>query len=610
MSAITPNHPIAAPRLTTMPPVLGDHLHAVQFYSKEEFVFGEISRFLGTSLGAGHAAIAIATPSHLEDLARGLKTNGFDIARLGKEGRYVALNAEETLSKISREGALDWQSFLVVIGGHVTRARAATGNKQSTVAVFGEMVALLWANGKCEDAVRLEQFWNELAKTHLFSLSCAYPIGSFSQEEHGDAFLKICKEHTLVIPGESYTLLAGEEQRMRGIAYLQQRAEALESEIALRHSEERFRLFVESVRDYAIFMLDPEGRVITWNTGAEKIKGYRASEIVGQHFSRFYPEEEVRSEKPQRELEIAVKEGRFEEYGWRLRKDGSRFWANVIITALHDENGHLYGFGKVTRDFTERMAAETALQQSQQKLQQSERSLRELSLHLLRTQDEERRRIGREMHDSLGQYLAVLKMKLDAIQFSTELADGDFKKDLAECAGLANDCVKDVRTISYLLYPPLLEERGLKSAVPWYLDGFTKRSGIQTTFEISPNFDRLPRDTELALFRILQEALTNAHRHSGSSTADVRLYRENGFARLEVKDYGNGAPHRSLDPSGRDWMDSLGVGVRGMDERMRQIGGTLEISSSGEGTIVRATAPVTGPGAPDPGGDSRSKVPA
>ncbi len=134
-----------------------------------------------------------------------------------------------------------------------------------------------------------------------------------------------------------------------------------QAETALRRSEERFRLLVEGASDYAIFMLDPEGRVATWNSGAERIKGYRAEEILGQHFSKFYPQESVERGKPQHELEVAAAKGRFEDEGWRIRKDGSRFWANVIITALRGKDGQLKGFSKVTRDFTDRKSAEESL---------------------------------------------------------------------------------------------------------------------------------------------------------------------------------------------------------------------------------------------------------
>lgn len=366
------------------------------------------------------------------------------------------------------------------------------------------------------------------------------------------------------------------------------------AEDTLHRQEERLRLFVTSVQDYALFMLGASGHVATWNIGAERIKGYKASEIVGQHFSIFYPEEDLRAGKPQRELEIASKEGRFEDYGWRIRKDGSRFWANVVITALRDKDGKLVGFGKVTRDLTERMLAQKSLEESAQKVQESERSLRELSLHLLRTQDEERRRIGREIHDSLGQYLSVLKMKLDSMSNGAD--------DAAQCADLVDECLREVRTISYLLYPPMLEEMGLKTAIPWYLDGFTKRSGIQTTFSCPDDFARLPREVELVLFRVLQECLTNVQRHSGSKSADIRIASSDDRVILEVGDRGKGLPPTVLEQSHQDWMGSLGVGLRGMSERLRQLGGSLEMSSNEGGTQVRATVPPHTP--PQPEGEA------
>jgi PAS domain S-box-containing protein len=567
--------------------------HTVQFYTEDEVLLDELSRFIGTALGAGDAAIVVATASHREGLARHLKARGLDVARVAGQGRYVPLDAAQTLSEITVDGLPDWPLFADLFGGHIVRAKAAVEGDRPSIAIFGEMVALLWADGKAEAVVRLEQFWNELAKTRSFSLRCAYPIGSFYREEHGQSFISICAEHSLVIPGENYTTLANPEQRLRNIAYLQQRAQSLEAETALRQSEERFRFLVEAVQDYAIFMLDPEGRIITWNIGGECIKGYKASEIIGKHFSCFYPEEDRRSGKPQRELEIAAREGRLEDEGWRIRKDGSRFWANVTITAMKNDAGNLTGFSKVTRDFTERMLAQQALQESQRKLQDSERSLRQLSLHLLRTQDEERRRIGRDLHDSLGQYLAALKMKLDSLKSLNGSSNTDTAKhDIAECADLVEESIKEVRTISYLLYPPMLEEMGLRSAISWYLDGFTKRSGIKTTFDIPDDFRRPSRDVEIAIFRVLQESLTNVHRHSSSPTASVRVLIKDGALVLEVSDKGKGMPSGKLEESGQDGRGALGVGLRGMNERMRQLGGRLELTSTPTGTTVTATVPI------------------
>jgi PAS domain S-box-containing protein len=363
-------------------------------------------------------------------------------------------------------------------------------------------------------------------------------------------------------------------------------------EVDKHPSEERFRLFVESVQDYAIFTIDAGGHITSWNVGAQRIKRYAASEVLGKHFSLFFPEEDARGGKPQRLLEKAASEGRTEDEGWRIRKGGEKFWAQVTITAIRDASGRLIGFGKVTRDLTERMLAQRSLLDSQRKLRDSEKSLRALSLHLLRMQDEERRRIGREIHDSLGQYLVALKMKLDGM---TDSGTEEQNSGAAECSRLVEECVKEVRTISYLLYPPMLEEVGLRSAIPWYLDGFSKRSGIKTSFEITPEFKRLARDTELVLFRVLQESLTNVQRHSGSDTADVRLLQNNDTVVLELSDRGKGMTATELAGYGPDWTGSPGVGLRGMSERLQQIGGSLEIDSDGTGTQMRATVPIEAP---------------
>jgi signal transduction histidine kinase len=226
-------------------------------------------------------------------------------------------------------------------------------------------------------------------------------------------------------------------------------------------------------------------------------------------------------------------------------------------------------------------------------LQDSEKSLRELSFHLLRTQDEERRRIGRDLHDSLGQYLSVLKMKLDCLRCAPANLQPEDVEELNHCAQITEDAVKEVRTISYLLYPPMLEEMGLHSAISWYLDGFTKRSGIQTTFEVSPNLGRLDPDVELAIFRVLQESLTNVHRHSGSTTASIRLSLDDDTFVMEISDQGKGAHSDTrLGENGQDGVGGHGVGLRGMRERMRQVGGKLDFCSSRKGTVVTATVPI------------------
>jgi PAS domain S-box-containing protein len=574
--------------------------HAVQIYTDDKFLTDILVQFVGGALAAGDAAVVIATHAHRAAMEEQLSEHGLDTTKAGIQGRYIALSAPETLKKFMIDGRLDEARFKETIGGVLKQAMEVVGGKDCRVAAFGELVALLWAQGKSEEAIRVEQLWNELATQYSFSLLCAYPACGFGRDGGSQPFVRMCSEHSKVFPKEEFMGLMSEDQRLRSIAELQQKTEMLERELALRESEARFRLLVEAVQDYAIFMLDSKGNVNTWNIGAERIKGYRAEEIIGKHFSTFYPAEDNANGKPAWELVMAEKLGRFEDEGWRLRKDGSRFWANVIITALKDGRGKLVGFAKVTRDFTERIRVQNELKkeiaerkEAQEQLHLSEQSLRQLSLHLLQTQDEERKRIGRDLHDSLGQYLAVLKMKLDSAAGLLGTDDTQVSREIAECARLAEDSIKEVRTVSYLLYPPMLEEMGLKSAIPWYLDGFSSRSGIVTTFEVRTDFGRVARDKELALFRILQESLTNVHRHSGSQVAHVRLSKIKDSCVLEVEDKGKGINPAVLEQAGSDWMGAMGVGVRGMNERMRQLGGTLELISKETGTRVVARVPIT-----------------
>ena len=193
-----------------------------------------------------------------------------------------------------------------------------------------------------------------------------------------------------------------------------------------------------SVKDYAIFALDTEGKVASWNIGAERIKGYRPEEIIGKHFSVFYPPEDIAAGKPENELQVAAAEGRFEDVGgWRVRKDGSRFFANVVISAIRDADGVLRGFTKVTRDITDRMRAEEAV--------------RQLSGHILRLQDDERRRIARDLHDSTAQLLTALSMNLSlAARRPSVAGDEQASRLIRDSEALANQASDEVRNTSHL----------------------------------------------------------------------------------------------------------------------------------------------------------------
>lgn len=352
-----------------------------------------------------------------------------------------------------------------------------------------------------------------------------------------------------------------------------------------------YRLLVESIRDYAIFVLDPEGRVLTWTPGAQAMKGYTREEIVGQHFSKFYLPEATQSGWPERELLLAQKEGRFADEGWRVRKDGTVFWASVIITALRSADGELTGFAKITQDMTDRRRTEEQVQalnrELRQRLSQLEESrrvielrtmeLQKLSGQLLHIQDEERRRIARELHDDLGQQLSALKMLLQN------------PKDKDEALQTADKAVASVRNLSYLLHPPLLDETGLRSALYWYVEGLTKRSGIQISMSVKPQiFPRLSKEMEMTIFRIVQEGLTNVYRHANSDSARVEIDKQAEWVLVRIRDHGQGLP-KEID--GKTLMPNMGVGVAGMRERVRQLGGELTLSRAEPGTLLEAKLP-------------------
>jgi signal transduction histidine kinase len=226
---------------------------------------------------------------------------------------------------------------------------------------------------------------------------------------------------------------------------------------------------------------------------------------------------------------------------------------------------------------------------------QAEGSLRQLSTRLLRVQDEERRRLARELHDSTAQSLAALSMNLAVARGCRGALDERARIALDESQSLADRCSSEIRSLSYLLHPPLLEEVGLPAALRWCVQGFTRLSGISVELDLPTAFGRLPMDVETALFRIVQECLTNVQRHSGSSTARIQLVRKPQQVALEVRDQGRGLPAEIL--SRRNAVESLGVGLLGMRERVRQLGGQLRIDSNGKGTTIQVEIALASEGA-------------
>jgi PAS domain S-box-containing protein len=218
----------------------------------------------------------------------------------------------------------------------------------------------------------------------------------------------------------------------------------------------------------------------------------------------------------------------------------------------------------------------------------AQKQLEELAFRLQRMQDEERRRIARELHDSVGQMLAAISMNIATVKTEVDKLSPEVGKLVYENEGIIKQIGEEIRTISHLLHPPLLDEVGLPSALRWYTDGFSHRSKIQTSLEVPEQIDRLPQEMEIAIFRAVQECLTNVHRHSGSVSCSVKIVPGADHLRVEIKDQGCGIPQERL----ATLSSSGGLGFRGMRERLRRLGGSLDVQSDNTGTTVIATLPV------------------
>ena len=324
------------------------------------------------------------------------------------------------------------------------------------------------------------------------------------------------------------------------------RAKALSSE--LRSSEERFRLLVKGVRDYAIFMLDPSGQVISWNEGAERIKGYRADEIIGRHFSTFYVPEDVASRKPARALAIARQKGRYEEEGWRLRRDGSRFMANVLITAIHDESGQLRGFAKVTRDITEKRRLQDKLLKAQRREAARFRELADQMAILERTKSQF---LDLASHE--------LRTPVSLIRGYLSLFEEGVLGELNENGHIAISVLHGQMLQLHFLVDQMLHAAGLKSrslalneedldlreSVATVVDWANELAGGDTRVTLSAPPDPVPvRADRDWLSTILHNLLDNAIKYSPfDGLIDCELMSDGGWAKVKIKDQGPG-----LDP--------------------------------------------------------------
>jgi PAS domain S-box-containing protein len=327
-------------------------------------------------------------------------------------------------------------------------------------------------------------------------------------------------------------------------------------------------MVVDQMQD-AVIRSDLAGKIVSWNRGAERLFGYSAEEMIGHSTLLITPVEHRASAV---DIKRRVRQGesvyRFESV--RVTKDGTLLDVELSFFPLCDADGTILGTTAIVRNISEQKRADA--------------QLRQLSQRLLRVQDEERRRIARELHDSTAQLLAALSINLGRIcESSRPLEDHVRERLLAEAIILAENALLEVRTQSYLLHPPLLDERGLAAALAFFIEGFTKRSGIHVEFRAPKELNRLTSVLELTFFRIVQESLTNVHRHSGSPRAEIELRKEEHWIELTIRDYGRGLK--------RSASATPGVGIAGIRERAKELGGSLIFESASPGTLLKVRLP-------------------
>ncbi len=386
-----------------------------------------------------------------------------------------------------------------------------------------------------------------------------------------------------------------------------------QAEEALREQQERAE-FVADASDVGFWFCDLPFDKLAWD---KRVKNHfwlppDADVTIHTFYERLHPEDR---EPTRLAMERSIANNTQYDVEYRTAApDGRQNWIRAIGRTFYDAAGQPTRFDGVTLNVTDRKQSALALSASEARyrvlaegldqqvqartleLQSGNReilrmyeSLRTLSTRMMTVQDEERRRIARDLHDSSGQLLAVIDMQLSTLAQDLRKAAPQFNEQVEETERLVEQLQKEIRTTSYLLHPPLLDEAGLFSALSWYVEGLNKRSNVQIALEIAPNFGRLPRDIELVVFRLVQESLANIYRHSGSETAMIRIARDEGTITVEVQDQGKGIPPQKLLEI---QSEGSGVGIRGMRERLRQFSGELRIESGENGTRVWVTISV------------------
>lgn len=364
------------------------------------------------------------------------------------------------------------------------------------------------------------------------------------------------------------------------------------AEEALRQSEARLRLLIESATDYAIFTIDPTGIINGWNTGAERIFGWTEEEALGQPAAIIFTPEDRAAKAHETEMKTARETGRALDERYHLRKDGSRFYVSGSLSALYNNN-NLEGYVKIARDLSERKQMEEALEERVQErtreLYESEAKLRRMASRLTMAEQEERRRISQILHDNLQQLLYGIQLKMEFVRDGLKSGQHEGLVDHTEdTAAWLQDAIDMTRRLTVDLSPPVLQGEGLADALAWLVTQMADLYGLRVEVEASHSFPLDDPDMRVLLFQIIRELLFNVVKHAGTNQARVSLHEERGRLIIQVSDRGRGFKVATVEAS-----PEVGFGLFSIRERLALFGGRLKlVSRPGEGTQATIRIPL------------------
>ena len=562
---------------------IGLHEHLCLMYSTQQEQFSATIPFLKIGLERGEKCVYIADTSATATVANALRTEGIDVDAAIRRGS-LTITGREIYPETTN---FDPGRMIQFLG---EAANAAKSAGYSALRVTDEMTWVTRIDPRPERLIEYEAKFNLFIRDYDVLAICQYDRKLFPPE----VLLEIIRTHPTVVydglvcenpyfvPPDEFLKPCGAEREIERML-ARMREDTAQSE-KLRQSEADLAE-AQRVAKLGSWKFNPADDSVTWSEEVYRIFEVDKAAFGGVYesfLSNVHPDDRARvlqTNKAARESG-----GPFEIEYRIVTRAGAVKNVREVGYVKKDANGNVLRLFGTVQDITDYRRAQEELQK--------------LSGRLLRLQDEERQRIARDLHDATGQNLVALATMLGQLRQFLPSRARKSSKLLSECQGLADKCIREIRTLSYVLHPPALDQAGLTGAIRDYVKGFSKRSAIQVELELSVRVGRMARETELALFRVVQEALTNIQRHSGSQRAKIRMNRDSANLTLEIIDSRNRASGR---PSGRPREPhfQFGVGIPSMQERVNSIGGRFEIESTSHGTIVRVTLPV---------GDEREKT--